>query len=145
MKTLKIVITVILIYTGTYFSGCNNEFSSPVNSKISDAEKLNSDELHLDSAIHRIIKLKPHQTYTFNYLNTGFRIFRSLNAPNCEELENIIQIRGYADDGEVFIECGDNNFSALEVNIINLTSGYVYLDLTLTGSRKIINTIHQPY
>lgn len=145
MKTAKIILTSILILTSMYITGCNNDMVSPMSAMETEINKSNSaeqDHILGNSKFNRLITIEPHQVYSFDYGNTGLRLFRSISITDCELISNQLEIYGYRDDERILLNCNSSNFNVSSIQIRNLTSNSINLNLTLSGSGiPVINNL----
>lgn len=96
MKTNKII-TALLMLTSFYISGCNNDMVSTMSEIETELNKSNTaeqDRILSNTKFQRVITIEPHQTYSFDYSNTGIRLFRSISITDCEQISNQIEIYG---------------------------------------------------
>lgn len=140
MKTYKINTTAILIASVMYISGCNNDMVSTMSTTetgISETNTAEQDRIKVNSKFKASIKLESHQRYSFDYGNTGLRFFRSISILNCEQFNNDIEIYGYMDDERILLDCNSSNFEVFSIEIRNLTSNTINLEVTLLGAGRI--------
>lgn len=141
MKTIKTFHLTLVMLVLSVLAGCSDKFMSPSattpTTNIKGAS--NSEESSIKNVYQSKIKLAPGQTYTFNYDNTGFYTFDLVLVSNCLESRKNLEIVGKGDDYLLLLHCNSKGFFAKSIQVRNLSSGRMELDVTLSGSKKKIN------
>ena len=138
MKTLKSATAIFIIFVLSILTGCSDQLISPVaqssgsDQKVNIAEENTKDVLKYQSKI----SLKPNESYSYSYENTGFYSFSSISVLNCGDIKSGLDISGYMDDQAIILDCNSTGFYAWSITIVNTTGEAVDLDVTLTGSKK---------
>ncbi len=134
---IKIFIKLLTISV-LFITSCNNDIIS--TSAIEKPEKnLNEINDHRSKSTLKFkIKLEPQETHSFNFDNTGLRVFRSIHVSNCDSIYNDIAIYGYMDDGSVILNCDSDNIAMLSIEITNISSAPINLVIALSGDNQLI-------
>ncbi|HMS33874.1 MAG TPA: hypothetical protein PKC91_07295 [Ignavibacteria bacterium] len=147
MKILKTVMTMVFIITISILAGCGDELISPAGQNtFSEKSSVTKPETSNDiERYHSSISLKPHNSHTYTYENTGYYKFNSISILNCGNTKGSLEISGYSDDQAFILGCNSKGFEALSIIIVNTTNETVDLDVFLTGSKIRTGNSHPPY
>lgn len=146
MKTLKTLTAIIIICTLNVIAGCSDDIISPtVQSSVTEKNSFTKNESSDDiERYHSNISLKPHDSYTYTYENTGYYKFNSISILNCGNTKGSLDISGYSDDQAFVLGCNSKGFDAWSITIVNTTRESVNLDVFLSGSKIRISHPHLP-
>ena len=140
MNTIKIFTAALIISAFSIFVGCSDESFSPTSQSLT-AEKTagaNAGDNINANIYHSLISLKPGQLYTFNYSNTGFYIFNSVQILNCESVKGRIEVSGQIANQALILGCNSKGFKLSKITVINQGLNVVDLDIFLSGSKEKI-------
>ena len=138
MKTLKSATAIVTICILSILTGCSDQLITPVTQSTVSDLKLNTAEENIKDLLRykSKISLKPNESYSYSYENTGFYSFKSISILNCGDFKSGLDISGYMDDQAIILNCNSSGFYVWSITIVNTTGEAVDLDVTLTGSKK---------
>lgn len=136
MKALKMIQTAIAVIVISVLAGCSDQLISPTASNdTNNSVEINSaGNQAANNVFHSKIGLKPYQSYSFDYLNTGFFTFNSIWVAD-KEVKSKLEIFGYLDDEVIVLNEESKGFFVRTISIQNVTSKALEIDVTLSGSR----------
>ncbi|MEO8664761.1 MAG: hypothetical protein ABI462_04625 [Ignavibacteria bacterium] len=137
MYTFKIYRTAILMLVLSILAGCSDEITSPVTESggHETAIKQEAQENLSTNFFHGKVLLKPRQSYSFSYENTGFYRFNAVSVTNCEDIKNDIEVTGYMDDEAITLGCSTKDFWVKSITVTNISGHKTEIDIYLTGTK----------
>lgn len=137
MRYLALTIASALILLVIVLSGCENGMSSSGSNSIKTDNQNQNNIPEKNIPLKLNIKLMPHETYTLNYINTGFKVIDFVYIEKCGETDKSLEVIGYADDELILINCGITNAALLSVDFANRSSREIEFTVYLTGKKSI--------
>lgn len=138
MKAIKMFQATIVFAAFLIIGGCSDEIMSPVvpdsktvSGQVNEINLQNEKESTYDS-FRTKISLKPGQTHSFDFSNTGFYNFSQILLTTCSDIEVI----GYNDDELIWLNCSSTGFYARSITVRNLSKDLVNPEVILKGSTK---------
>lgn len=136
MRALKMIQTAIAVIVISVLGGCSDQLLTPAASgDTTGSVEINSaGNQTANNVFHSKIGLKPYQSYSFDYVNTGFFTFNSIWISG-REAKSKLEIFGYLDDEVLVLNEESKGFFVRTISIQNITSQALEIDVTLSGSR----------
>lgn len=133
MKLNKLFKLAIVLSVISVFTGCSDEINAPSMSPPIAYSGSEFEQQEISTSVFRTnISLKPGQSYSFDYSNTGFYTVNFIMVTTCDNVE----IKGYNDDELIFLSCYSSGFTAKTIRIKNISSEIIEPVVYLKGSDK---------
>ncbi len=138
MKTIKMFQIAAVMLVLSFAAGCGDQLISPTESVTTENQSMelksaaSGNEKNVFSAK---IRIKPNQSFSFNYSNTGYYEFNLFSITNCDGSPKAFEVIGYSDDEQILLSCSSSGFVATSISIQNLASDILELDVVLSGSK----------
>ncbi len=152
MRTLNLALSLLVMFVLSVFTGCSDQLTSPSadgsstqNPSVNSATK----EPSTIDLFRTQIRLKPYRSYKFNSSNTPFVRFNSVDVfiiddPNLDkyakDCQDLLVYSGVANDKKGSFGCHIKGLNESEIVVENTSSGFVDLNIVLSGVRSKVYT-----